>query len=392
MKRQSWILLLVFTAFIFTGLVWAAKDTKKPYVIGVFCSVTGPNAPLGTPERDTLLMLEEQINKKGGINGYPLKLIIADDGSDNTNAVKSAKKLIEQDGVCAIIGSSGTGPTMAVIPITEAGEIPHMSMAAGIAITNPLKKWVFRTPQTDVLAIGRILDYLTSKKINKVAMIYDSNAYGSSGRDQLRVLAPQYNVTIVAEEAFSTKDTDMTVQLTKIRSTDAQAIICWGTNPAPAQVAKNLKQLGINLPLFMSHGVANKAFLDQAGDAANGVLLPAGKLIIAKDLPSSDPQRKQLIEYTKQFEAKYGRPVDTFGGHAWDALSILVHALKKVNASYDDQVAFRTNLRDEIEKTTKFAGIGGVFNYSATNHDGLSNDAFVMVEVKNGNWSLVKKK
>ena len=391
MKWYVRILFLTLVILLVTGLIWAAPD-KKPYVIGVFCSVTGPNAPLGTPERDTLLMLEEQINKKGGIKGHPLKLIIEDDGSDNTNAVKAAKKLIEQDNVCAIIGSSGTGPTMAVIPITESSEVPHMSMAAGIAITNPLKKWVFRTPQTDVLAIGKILDYLTSKKINKVAMIYDSNAYGASGRDQLRLLAPKYNVAIAAEEAFATKDTDMTVQLTKIRSSEAQAIICWGTNPAPAQVAKNVQQLGINLPLFMSHGVANKTFLDQAGSAANGILLPAGKLIIADELPHTDPQRKLLLDYRKQFEVKYGRPADTFGGHAWDALSLLVQALKKVNADIDNKAALRAQLRDEVEKITKFAGIGGVFNYSATNHDGLSNDAFVMVEIKNGNWTLLKKK
>lgn len=384
MKWYVRILFSLLVIFMVAGSIWAAPNSK-PYVVGVFCSVTGPNAPLGTPERDTLMMLEEQINKKGGLKGHPLKLIIEDDGSDNTNAVKAAKKLIEQDGVCAIIGSSGTGPTMAVVPITEASEVPHLSMAAGIAITDPLKKWVFRTPQTDVLAVGKILDYLTSKKINKVAIIYDSNAFGSSGRDQLRVLAPKYKVTIVAEEAFATKDTDMTVQLTKIRSSEAQAIICWGTNPGPAQVAKNLKQLGITLPLLMSHGVANKAFLDQAGDAANGVLLPAGKLIVARDLPGSDPQKKLLLEYAKQFETRYKRPADTFGGHAWDALSILVQALKKAGDN-------RVKLRDAIETTTKFAGIGGVFNYSPTNHDGLANDAFVMVEVKNGNWTLLKKK
>ena len=286
MKWQLKIGLSILVLLVVVGTIWAAdKDVKKPYLIGVFCSVTGPNAPLGTPERDTLLMLEEQINQKGGIKGHPLKLIIEDDGSDNTNAVKAAKKLIEQDNVCALIGSSGTGPTMAVIPISEASQVPHISMAAGLGITNPLKKWVFRSPQTDALAIGKILDYLTkTKKASKVAIIYDSNAFGSSGRDQLRILAPKYNVTIVSEESFATKDTDMTVQLTKIRTTDAQAIICWGTNPAPAQVAKNIQQLGITLPLFMSHGIANKAFLDQAGDAANGVLLPAGKLIVADEL------------------------------------------------------------------------------------------------------------
>jgi branched-chain amino acid transport system substrate-binding protein len=385
MKRNVKLILVALALFVVVvGIAFAEKEAQKPYVVGAFCSVTGPNAPLGTPERDTLMMIEEKVNKSGGIKGHPLKVIIEDDGSDNTNAVKAVNKLIQQDNVCAIIGSSGTGPTMAAIPVIEASEVPHISMAAGNAITNPLKKWVFRSPQTDVLAVGKILDYLTKKKITKVAMIYDSNAYGASGRDQLKLQSPNYKVTIVAEEAFATKDTDMTVQLTKIRGTDAQAIICWGTNPAPAQVAKNVQQLGITLPLLMSHGVANQAFLDQAGSAANGVMLPAGKLIVAGELPVFDPQRKLLLEYASEYQTKFNRSADTFGGHAWDALNIIVHALKKVG---DDRVL----LRDEIEKTSKFVGIGGIFTYSAQNHDGLTNDAFVMVKINNGKWTLVKK-
>lgn len=382
--KQKWIVFLLIVWVIGCLSTAYAEKNASPYVIGAICSITGPNAPLGTPERDTLLMQEEQVNKKGGINGHPVKIIIEDDGSDNTNAVKAAKKLIDQDQVCALIGSSGTGPTMAIIPVAESGEVPLVSMAAGLGITNPIKKWVFRSPQTDQLAVGRILDYLVKKKMSKVAMIYDSNAYGSSGRDQLRALAPQYKVAIAAEEAFATKDTDMTVQLTKIRMTDAQAIICWGTNPGPAQVAKNIQQLGINLPLFMSHGVANQAFLDQSGSAANGVLLPAGKLIVAKELSIADPQRKLLLAYAKEYQDKYGKPADTFGGHAWDAFNMIARAMKKAGND-------RAKLRDEIEKTNHLPGIGGIFTYTASNHDGLGNDAFVMVKVSDGKWSLVKK-
>ncbi|MCL6589940.1 MAG: ABC transporter substrate-binding protein [Firmicutes bacterium] len=360
-----------------------AADTKSPYVVGVFCSVTGPNAPLGVPERNTLLMLEAQINKKGGINGHPLKLIIEDDATDNTNAVKAVKKLIEQDKVCALIGSSGTSQTMAALPVAIASETPLISMAAGAAITNPLNKWVFRTPQTDILAIKRILAYLTARQIIKVAMIYDSNAYGTNGRDQLRVLAPTFGVSIVTEEAFATTDTDMTVQLTKIRATDAQAIICWGTNPAPAQVAKNVKQLGITIPLFMSHGVANQSFLNLAGPAADGIILPAGKLIVASQLPTSDPRKKLLLQYAKDYEKAYKSPADTFGGHGWDSLQIIVNALKKAG---DNKAA----LRDEIEKTANFAGITGTFNYSPQDHDGLTHEAFVMVQIVKGKWTLMK--
>lgn len=376
--------LILLAVLIFAaGMAIAAGDSKAPYVVGAFVSASGPNAPLGVPERDTLIMVEEMINKKGGINGHPLKVIIEDDASDNTNAVKAAKKLIEQDKVCAIIGGSGTGPSLAVVPIAESAGVTQISMAAGIAITSPIKKWVFRVAPMDAIVVTKMLDYFKTKKISKFAVIYDSNAFGSSGRDQLKLLAPKYNMTIVAEESFASRDTDMTVQLTKIRTTGAQAIVCWGTNPGPAQVAKNVQQLGITIPLFMGHGVANQSFIDQAGSAADGVTLAAVKLIVADQLPDSDPQKKVLKAYAEAYQKKYGRPGDHYGGHAWDALNIIVQALHKVGNN-------RAKLRDQIEKTTNFSGIGGVFNYSPVDHDGLK-ESCVMIKIVKGKWTLLKK-
>jgi branched-chain amino acid transport system substrate-binding protein len=383
-KSIMWFLILL-SFILIASVAFADKDVAKlPYVVGAFVSVTGPNSTLGTPERDTLVMLEAKINKSGGINGHPLKLIIEDDASDNTNAVKAAKKLIEQDNVCAIIGGSGTGPSLAVAPIAEASGITQISMAAGLMITDPLKKWVFRVAPTDTLVAGKLMDYFAKQKITKIAIIYDSNAFGTSGRDQLRAFAPKYKVEIVTEEAFASKDTDMTVQLTKIRTTNAQAIICWGTNPGPAQVAKNVQQLGIKIPLFMSHGMANQTFLDQAGTAADGIMLPAEKLIIADQLPASDLQKKVLVQYARDFQAQFKAPADQYGGHAWDSFNLIVNALRKVG---DD----RGKIRDEIEKTRNFIGIAGIFNFSTTNHDGLGNEACAMLKIANGKWNLLKK-
>ncbi len=384
MRNSFRILLVLGLILLVAGLGMVSAGNSAPsYVVGAFVSASGPNAPLGVPERDTLLMMAEQINKNGGINGHPLKLIIEDDASDNTSAVKAAKKLIDQDKACAIIGGSGTGPSLAVAPIAEASGVTQISMAAGIAITNPVKKWVFRTAPLDALVVGKLLTYLGANNIKKIAVIYDSNAFGSSGRDQIKLLAPKYKMTIVGEESFASRDTDMTVQLTKIRATGAQAIICWGTNPGPAQVAKNVQQLGITIPLFMGHGIANQTFLDQAGSAANGVVLPAVRLIVADQLAASDPQKKILKEYAAGFAKKFGRQADHYGGHAYDALTIIVQALRKVG---DD----RAKLRDEIEKTTKLSGIGGVFNYSPEDHNGLT-DPCVMITVVNGKWKLIKK-
>ncbi|MCL6589941.1 MAG: ABC transporter substrate-binding protein [Firmicutes bacterium] len=384
--QRKWKSFLVLSGILLlTGILsfqlLAANDIS-PYVVGAFLSVTGPNAPLGAPERDTLLMLAKQINQAGGINGHPLKLVIEDDASDNTKAVIAVKKLIEQDRVCAIIGGSGTGPTMAVIPITEEAKIPQIALAAGIAITDPIKSFVFRVAPTDYIMAGKIFSYFAKHKITRIAVIYDSNAYGTSGRDQIRILAAKNKALIVAEESFASADTDMTVQLTKIRAAKPQAIICWGTNPGPAQVAKGVKQLAIKTPLFMSHGVANQAFLDQAGPAAEGVILPAVKLIIANELKSSDPQKKILLQFAESFQKTYNRPADHYGGHAWDALNIIVQALKKAG---NDPV----KLRDEIEKTKNFVGIDGIFDYSPANHD-LSGDSCAMLMIKKGKWTVLK--
>ncbi len=379
---------VLFTAVVVLGLLLGpaplgSVQAQEPIKIGGIMAITGPASPLGTPERDTLLMLGEVINQAGGINGQPLELIIYDTASDETETVMATKKLIEDDKVLAIIGPSQTGTTLAIVDTIEKAELPLISMAAGIQIVEPVKKWVFKTPQTDVLAVSKIIDYLTWQGIDKIAVIYVSNAFGESGRDQIVIQVPEAGIEVVAEESFGGEDTDMTAQLTRIKGSDAQAVICWGTNPGPAMVAKNMMQLGMDIPLLQSHGIANKKFIELAGEAAEGVIFPAGKLLVANDLPDTEPQKEVLLEYSGMFEAKYGRSADTFGGHAWDALLLLVQAIEQVGT---DKAA----IRDALENTTNFVGTGGVFNFSPEDHNGLTKDAFIMVQIQNGEWTLME--
>jgi branched-chain amino acid transport system substrate-binding protein len=210
-----------------------------------------------------------------------------------------------------------------------------------------------------------------------------SDGFGSSGREQLKANAAKYGIQIVEDVTYSPKDTDMTAQLTKIRASQAQAIICWGTNPGPAVIAKNVKQLGIKLPLYMSHGVSSKKFIELAGDAAEGIILPSGRVIVSDVLPSSDKQKKSLLAFVKDYKNHYKAEGDHFGGHAWDAVMLLKSAIERGGDS-------SAQIRYHLEKTVNFAGIGGVFNYSAADHAGLNKDAFVLVEIKNRDWALVK--
>lgn len=354
----------------------------ETYKIGAVFAATGFNSPLGTPEKQTAEMLEQQINDAGGIDGHQLDIIIYDTESDETKCLTSVKKLIEQDGVLAVIGPTSSGESLAILDTITQAEVPLVSCAASSKIVEPVDEryWVFKTPQSDTLAVGEIYAYLTDQGISKIALITDSGGYGSTGREQLVALADDWDMTIVADEKFGTQDTDMTSQLTSIRGTEAEAVICWGTNPGPSVIAQNMQALGMDLPLLNSHGIANKQFIDLAGDAANGVIFPAGKLLVADQLPDTDPQKEVLVSYKEDFEALYGEgTTNTFGGHAYDAIMMLVSALEEVGP---DSAA----IRDALENITEFPGTGGVFNMSATDHNGLSAGAFVLIEVVDGEW------
>ncbi|HNY49892.1 MAG TPA: ABC transporter substrate-binding protein [Smithella sp.] len=373
------MILVLCLSFLMAGAVFAAPPVK----IGALFSVTGPASPLGEPERNTAVMMVDEINKAGGIKGTKLELIVYDTQGDATKAVQGVNKLIKDDKVVAIIGPSTTGDSMAIIPVIEKSEIPLVSCAAGIKITDPVKKWVFKTAQNDSLAVMRIYKNLQKQKVSKVAIITVSDGFGASGREQLKLQAKSFGIEIISDETYSPKDTDMTVQLTKIRDSKAEAVICWGTNPGPAMVARNAKQLGIKIPLYMSHGVSSKKFIELAGEAAEGIMLPSGKVIVADQLPNSDPQKKALMSYVNQYKARYKVEGDHFGGHAWDAVMLLKGAMERGGFS-------PAAIRDQLEKTKKFAGIGGTFTFSPQDHAGLTSDAFVLVKIEKGDWKLLK--
>lgn len=369
---------LVITMFI-AGSAIAAEPIK----IGALFSVTGPAAFLGEPERNTAQMLVSEINKAGGIKGRQLELIVIDTQGDATKAVQGVNKLIKDDKVVAVIGPSTTGDSMAVIPIVEKAEIPLISCAAGVKITDPVKKWIFKTAQNDALAVARIFEYLKKQKISRIAILTVSDGFGSSGREQLVKQSKESSMEIISDETYGPKDTDMTAQLTKIRGGNAQAVICWGTNPGPAIIARNVRQLGIKLPLFMSHGVSSKKFIELAGDAAEGIILPSGRVIVANQISDKEPQKKALLGYVSSYQKFYKVEGDHFGGHAWDAVMLLKGAIERGGGN-------PAAIRDQLEKTNKFAGIGGTFSYTAQDHAGLTKDAFVLVRIKNQAWTLVK--
>jgi branched-chain amino acid transport system substrate-binding protein len=330
-------------------------------------------------------MYVADINAKGGIAGKKIELVIYDDASDPNQARTFATRLIEQDKVDALLAGSTTASTMAIIPLAEEAQTPLINFAGAVQAVTPVKKWNFKTPHTDLMACEKIFEDMKKRGTTKIAIIGGADAFGKSMRDQCMGVTGKYGIEVLHEETYQPRDNDMTPQLTNIKSKQGvQAVINPGFGQGPAIVTRNYKQLGIAVPLYQSHGVASKQFIELATpDAAEGVRLPAAALLIAEKLPDSDPQKKVVTEYKKTYEAKTGQPVSTFGGHMYDGLMIMVEAMQRAGG------ADKAKVRDEIEKTKNFIGTGGVVNMSATDHLGLDLTAFRMLEIKGGDWTLV---
>ncbi len=363
-------------------------EKLEEYKVGAVFAITGPASWLGEPERNTALMIEEEINKAGGINGHPLKLIIEDTVGDATKTVNAVKKLINSDKVCAIIGPSRSGCTLAVVPIMQEAQVPLVSCAAAESIVlakdGTQNKWIFKTPQKDSHAAEKIFEDMKSKGISRIAILSGTTGFGAQGRKQLIKLAPAWGMEIVADETYSPKDSDMTVQLTKMKGEKAQAIINWSIVPAQAIVCKNMQQLGMEIPLYQSHGFGNIKYVEAAGGAAEGTLFPCGRLLVVDYLPENNPQKKLLSDYKKDYEDRFKEKVSTFGGHAYDSLWLVIEALKAVGPD-------RAKIREYLENKKDYVGTGGVYLFSPEDHNGLTREAFEMIVVKDGGFALPGK-
>jgi len=400
MLKNCFLVVLVVTLFLSGSLPNASWAQKGPYSIGAVFSVTGGASFLGEPERNTVKMIEEWMNAAGGIQGHPLKVIVEDTKSDEGQAVLAVRKLLERDKVTAIIGPSTTGESMAVVPIMEKAETPLISCAAALSIVTPKEeldrilsaktfempkkqnKWIFKSPQTDTAAVEAIYDHLKKKGISRIGIITVTAGFGDFGRQELKRVAPVYGISIVADERYGPKDSDMTAQLTKIKGTDAQALINWSVGPPQVIVTKNWNQLGMKIPLYQSHGFGSKRNIELAGGAAEGVLCPLGHVVVAEKVKADHPQKSVIMKYKTEYEKRFKTEVSGFGGYAYDALYLVVNALRTTGMD-------KGKIRDYLEtKVKNWPGVSGVFNISPEDHTGLNKNAFEMIVVRNGDWAF----
>ncbi len=362
----------------------AADD--GPIKIGALFSITGPASFLGAPEEKTVQMMADKINASGGLLGRKLELVIKDTGGSPEKAVSFAKQLIEEENVLAIIGPSTSGETMQIKALCEEEQMILVSCAAAEVIVNPVAKYVFKTPQKDSQAVTWIYNTMKEKGISKIAVLSSNDGYGNAGKKQLEDLAKEQGIEIVANEVYDKQATDLADVLTKVKGTPGvQAVVNWSIVPAQSIVAKNMRQMGMDVPLFQSHGFGNPKYVEQAGVAAEGILFPAGRLLVVEELADDHPQKALLAEYKADYEAKYKEDVSTFGGHAYDALLVVVEGIKKAGSTDREKV------REAIENLKDLPGTAGVFNFSPEDHTGLDLSAFEMLTVKDGKFAFYQK-
>lgn len=381
MKR----ILLFTTMLLCISVSTYASESIK---IGAFFDLSGNAAFIGTPTKLVAEMAVEQINNQGGINGRELELIVGDTEANPAKAVNLAKKFIYKDQVTAIIGPTKTDTGMAVKMLANKGKTPIFMTVGGDPVIMGGKfgpyDWVFKSPQRSSIAVARLFQYLQEHKINTIALLAAADGFGKDGAKWITKMAPEYGIEIVAQESFSPRDTDMTTQLTKVKNANPEAIVAWTIGPAGAIVAKNKAQLGIETPLFQCHGLPDPKYIELAGSASEGNRMPSTKLLVANELPDSDPQKEVIQRFIRLYKDKgYEEqfPINTHSGYAWDAIMIVANAIKQSGTEADA-------LRKAIENTRNHIGVSGIYNITPEDHNGLDTNSMVIVEVKDGSFRL----
>jgi branched-chain amino acid transport system substrate-binding protein len=381
---------MTHTKFLFAAaaLALAVSGTARGDInIGVTLSATGPAASLGIPERNTFELLPTTIA------GQKINWIVLDDGSDTTKAVTNTRKLLSEDKVDVIVGSTVTPNSLAMMDVVADAETPMIAMAASGRIVdpaNPKTKWVFKTPQSDSLMADAIAVSMKANGVKTIGYIGFNDAYGDSWLTEIKRSAQTAGIKVVAEEKYNRNDASVTGQILKIVATNPDAVLIGASGTPAATPQKELATRNYKGKVYQTHGVANPDFLRVVGKEGNGTILPAGPMLVYEQLPASNPVKKSAAEYVTKYEAKYGTR-STFGGHAWDAYLLLSHAipdaLKKAKPGTKE---FRAALRDGLENARDIHGAHGVFNMSPQDHNGLDNRARMMIRIEDGKWVVIK--
>ncbi|MEO3388237.1 ABC transporter substrate-binding protein [Mesorhizobium sp. CAU 1741] len=376
---------IVGAAIVAGLLTTSTYAQEEPIKLGIVLSTSGPVGFLGAAEENALDMLVHQVNEEGGINGRQIEMIAYNDNSDAAQANTFTQRLVNSDEVDLIIGGTISPIAMAMIPIVERGGVPYISVGGSLAIVDPVKKWVFKTPHTDRQVAQRMLMDLQDQGSQKIGVLFENSGFGQSGLKELKAYAGEYGVEIVAEEQFGTSDTDTTPQLTKIRDTaGVQAVVIFaGAGAPPAIATKSYANLGMKLPLYLPHSAVSPEYLALTAGAAEGARMPTALFVVRDAVPEDSAQKTIIEKFYTDYEERYGVVPPPFAANTYDAGLIAIDALKRTTSL--DKAA----IRDAIEETKDLVGLQGVFTMSPEDHHGLPFTSLKMFVVEDNQFKLL---
>lgn len=354
--------------------------------VGVTLSSTGPAASLGIPERNTVGLLPTEVA------GQKIEWIVLDDATDPTQAVRNARKLTSEDKVDILVGTTATPGSIAMVDVAAESGTAMISVAASAKIVEPVddkRRWAFKTPQNDALMAGVLAEAMARANVKSLGFIGFSDAYGDSWLDEITRAAGKKDIKIVASERFGRTDTSVTGQVLKIVGARPDAVLVAGSGTPAALPQKELRARNFTGTIYQTHGAANSDVLRVCGKDCEGMMLPAGPLLVAAQLPDDNEVKQSALNYVQTYEKAFGAgSTNTFGGHMWDAGQLIVNAIPVALATgaKPGTPAFRTAMRDAVEGVTNLPVSQGVFNMSAKDHAGFDGRAAVMVKVVDGKW------
>jgi branched-chain amino acid transport system substrate-binding protein len=374
---------------IMAGAYSPACAAEKPYKIGCNFEMTGPFSNFVAFIKNALILEEERVNAKGGIDGHPLELIFEDSAMDLTKAANISRKFARNKEIKAIIGPMFSPVAPTLIPVIEREKVPELAIWAPSSVERRLKPhWIFSIPQGDIVLAERLIDLAMGRGYKKIFAFSEQAPNWLDAQEKMKEIGKKHGIEVfISKETYFATDTDMTPQILKFREQLKNFDVIWlGTNGVTgATVVRNLLTQGIRMPVMGTHAWGFESTLAIGKEAVEGAEFVAGKAIVADQLDNSDPQTPVIVDFDKRMKARWGMPADQLSGHGYDAIWILYHAFKRAGEN-----PTRGQLRDAIEKTRDFIGATGVFNYSPTDHLGLTKKSLTFIKIENNKFVRIK--
>lgn len=391
MRKSVWSGMVV--CFILSCSSTAFTQNKTPYVLGFSLGFTGLEADVSLgPKRSALIKIDE-INRNGGVNGRQLKAVFYDTESDPLKSVKNVKRIIDVDKAVACMGFSAVDASLASLQAAEDAETLLLSGAPCIVSGKPPKKWLFSTCGDQMVAsLPLLVKNLMDRGSKKIAYLYIDTKFGALGNAAFEASCKKFGIKPAYVEKFLPSEVDVTPQIAHTRASGADGLIVTGHIAGTVKVLKTARDHGMSIPIVCDYAVTGPGFISLAGKYGEGIVTTGQRAIVAHDLPDSDVQKNVCVALYDKYVKEYGS-YDNYAGHGWDQVTLTTAALKGIDAKLDpskeeDLKRIRVELRNRFEKLTGIVGISGVFNYSESDHLGLSEGCYPALVIRDGKWRL----